>query len=104
CQEQIESCPEQKKRRHFAVPPLKLVECSVDQCAVSTEESVSTAGSVVTDVSVGLAFSSSHSIGSGLRVSARASTSSIRETGRISRPFLLLLLISTRYLAFSSGV
>ena len=39
----------------------------VDQCAVSTEELVSTAGSVVTDVSVGLAFSSSHSIGSGLR-------------------------------------
>src|SRR5262249_32503963 len=32
------------------------------QCAVSVEESASTAGSVLTEVSVGLAFSSSHSI------------------------------------------
>src|SRR6266700_6976381 len=74
------------------------------QCAVSVEESASTAGSVVTEVSVGFAFSSSHSIGSGLRVSARESTSSMRETGRMSRPFLMLSLISTRSLAFSSGI
>src|SRR5262245_58908512 len=46
------------------------------QCAVSVEESSSTAGSVETEVSVGLAFSSSQSIGSGLLTSARASTSS----------------------------
>src|SRR5262249_4529358 len=73
------------------------------QCAVSVEESSSTAGSVVTEVWVGLAFSSSHSIASGARVSALARTSSIRETGMISRPFLMLSLISTRSLAFSSG-
>src|SRR5262249_41688141 len=60
------------------------------QCAVRVEESASTAGSVLTEVSVGLAFSSSHSIGSGLRTSARAKTSSMRETGTMSRPFLML--------------
>src|SRR5262249_3802275 len=65
------------------------------QCAVKVEESASTAGSVLTEVSVGLAFSSSHSIASGLRTSARAKTSSMRETGTISRPFLMLSLIST---------
>src|SRR6516162_4265196 len=47
---------------------------------------------------------SSHSIGSSLRVIARASTSSMRETGTMSRPFLMLSLISTRSLAFSSGM
>src|SRR5205807_3898082 len=47
---------------------------------------------------------SSHSIGSGLRVIARASTSSMRETGTISSPLLMLSAISTRSLAFSSGM
>jgi len=47
---------------------------SSNQCAVRVEESSSTGGSVVTEVSVGFAFSSSHSIGSGLRVSARVRT------------------------------
>src|SRR6516162_998301 len=84
--------------------PIASRSLSRRQCAVSVEESASTAGSVVTEVSVGLAFSSSHSIGSGLRVSARASTSSMRETGTMSRPFLMLSLISTRSLAFSSGI
>src|ERR1700730_12066416 len=62
------------------------------QSAVSVDESSSTAGSVVTEVSVGLAFSSSHSIGSGLRVSARASTPSLRATGKMSPPLFLLSL------------
>ena len=44
-------------------------------------------------------------IGSGLRVIARASTSSMRETGTISSPKLpMLSAISTRSLAFSSGM
>src|SRR5262249_40279808 len=47
---------------------------------------------------------SSHSIGSGLRVIARASTSSMRETGTMSRPLLMVSLISTRSLAFSSWI
>ena len=37
---------------------------------------------------------SSHSIGSGLHVIARASTSSMRETGTISSPLLMLPAIS----------
>jgi hypothetical protein len=46
---------------------------------------------------------SSHSIGSGFRVIARASTSSMR-AGTISSPILMLSAISTRSLAFSSGM
>src|SRR5450759_2252986 len=47
---------------------------------------------------------SSHANGSGLRVIARASTSSMRVTGTISSPLLMLSAISTRSLAFSSGM
>src|SRR5262249_38208607 len=70
CQEQRENRLEQKsgalgRRRRV---PIAADRCPRRQCAVSVEESASTAGSVVTEVSVGLAFSSSHSIGSGLRV------------------------------------
>src|SRR5262249_28941392 len=96
-----------RKRRRHGAPPSDGLQADLlprRQWAVSVEESASTAGSVVTEVSVGLAFSSSHSIGSGLRVSARASTSSMRETGTMSRPFLMLSLISTTSLAFSSRV
>src|SRR5262249_4745064 len=88
--------PEPAKKAAPGAPPSHQLPAGLRpraQCAVSVEESASTAGSVVTEVSVGLAFSSSHSIGSGLRVSARASTSSMRETGTMSRPFLILSLI-----------
>src|SRR5262249_44353894 len=104
CQEQRANGVIGKRRRPGAPPSDCTPLLPRGQCAVSVEESASTAGSVVTEVSVGLAFSSSHSIGSGLRVSARASTSSMRETGTMSRPFLMLSLISTKSLAFSSGI
>src|SRR5260370_41839132 len=73
---------------------------AIVQCAVSVGASSSTGASSGTAAAV----VSSHSIGSGLRVIARASTSSMRETGTMSRPFLMLSLISTRSLAFSSGM
>src|SRR5262249_24535346 len=74
---------------------------AIVQCAVSVATSSSTGAPSGTAAAV--AVVSSHSIGSGLRVIARTSTSSIRETGTMSRPFLMLSLISTRSLAFSSG-
>src|SRR5438034_3509175 len=79
CQEQKENPRKEKggarKRRPSLLRP------TLAQCAVSVEESASTAGSVLTEVSVGLAFSSSHSIGSGLPPSARAKNSSLAEAG-----------------------
>src|SRR5262249_29640689 len=103
----------QTKRRRLEAPPFVDLHCDprrepgaadVTQWAVRVEDSSSTGGSVVTEVSVGFAFSSSHSIGSGLRTRARARTSSMRETGTISRFFLMLSLISTRSFALSSGI
>src|SRR5262249_13300264 len=105
CQEQNGNIISQTKRRRQGGVGVELASSfPLGQCAVSVEEASSTAGSVVTEVSVGLALSSSHSIGSGLRTRARASTSSMRETGMMSRFFLMLSLISTRSLAFSSGI
>src|SRR6516162_341167 len=75
---------------------------AIVQCAVSVAASSSTGASSGTAAAVVVV--SSHSIGSSLRVIARASTSSMRETGTMSRPFLMLSLISTRSLAFSSGM
>src|SRR5215831_7476364 len=75
---------------------------AIVQCAVSVAVSSSTGASSGTAAAVVVV--SSHSIRSGLRVIARASTSSMRETGTMSRPFLMLSLISTRSLAFSSGM
>src|SRR6202163_4732901 len=69
---------------------------AIVQCAVSVEASSSTGASSDADATV--------VIGSGLRVIARASTSSMRETGTISSPLLMLSAISTRSLAFSSGM
>src|SRR4030081_847556 len=83
-----------RKRRRLRRRRRQCRDLSRAQCAVSVEDSSSTAGSVLTEVSVGLALSSSHSIGSGLLTSARASTSSMRETGKMSRFFLMLSLIS----------
>jgi hypothetical protein len=57
---------------------------AIVQCAVSVEASSSTVASSGTAAAV--VVLSSHSIGSGLRVIARASTSCMRETGTISRP------------------
>jgi hypothetical protein len=75
---------------------IAIVQCASFEGSSSTGASSGTAAAVV--------VVSSHSIGSGLRVIARVSTSSMRETGMISRPFLMLSLISTRSLAFSSGM
>src|SRR5262249_23301134 len=75
---------------------------AADQCAVSVAASSSSGAS--SGAAAAAVVVSSHSIGSGLRVIARASTSSMRETATISRPFLMLSLISTRSLAFSSGM
>src|SRR5215475_10737026 len=75
---------------------------AIVQCAMSVAPSSSSGASSGTAVAA--VVISCHSIGSGLRVIARASTSSMRETATISRPFLMLSLISTRSLAFSSGM
>src|SRR5262249_40850241 len=75
---------------------------AIVQCGVSVAASSSTGAS--SDTAGAVVVVSSHSIGSGLRVIARASTSSIRETGTMSRPLLMVSLISTRSLAFSSGM
>src|SRR3984893_4349448 len=75
---------------------------AIVQCAVSVEASTSTGASSTAATVVVVV--SSHSIGSDLRVIARASTSSMRETGTISSPLLMLFAISTRSLAFSSGM
>jgi len=63
------SVKEERRAPSGAPPSISACFAQQDpvQCAVSVDESSSTAGSVVTEVSVGLAFSSSHSIGSGLR-------------------------------------
>src|SRR5262249_59557705 len=79
----LTTCQEQRasvigKRRRYGAPPSDRLQAGLlprRQWAV--RESASTAGSVVTEVSVGLAFSSSHSIGSGLRLRARARTPSV---------------------------
>ena len=71
-------------------------------CAVSVEASSSTGAS--SGPAAPVIVVSSHSIGSGLRVIAWASTSSMRETGTISSPLLMLSAISTRSPAFSSGM
>ncbi len=57
---------------------------AIVQFAVSVEASSSTGASSGTAAAVVVV--SSHSIGSGLRVIARVSTSSMRETGTISSP------------------
>src|SRR5215472_7924153 len=75
---------------------------AIVQCAMSVEASSSTGASL--DTVAAVVVVSSHSIGSGLRVIARASTSSMRESGMISSPLLMLSAISTRSLAFSSGM
>src|SRR5580704_15063174 len=54
-----------------------------DQCAVSAEAASS---SIAAPSGLPFTGGSSQTIGSGLRTSARASTSSIRVTGTISRP------------------
>src|SRR6516162_8213188 len=64
---------------------------AIVHCAVSAEVSYSTGPSL--DAAAGVVVVSSHSIGPGLRVIARASTST--DTGMISRFFLMLSLIST---------
>src|SRR5665647_2925560 len=63
-----------------------------------------TGSAVVAAAAASLALSSSQVIASGLRTSAWASTSSMRVTGMISRFFLMASEISTRSLAFSSGI
>src|SRR5262245_40899736 len=65
--------------RHFAPCP------AIVQCAVSVRASSSTGASSDTAVAVVVVSSQ----GSGLRVIARASTSSMRETGTISSPLLM---------------
>src|SRR5262249_44731141 len=69
---------------------------AIVQCAASVEASSSAGASSGTAVAVVVV--SSHSIGSGLRVIARVSTSSMRETGTISSPLLMLSAISKRSL------
>src|SRR5207245_3529527 len=93
-----------KKGRRLETPPLSLLRPALAQCAVSVEESASTAGSVLTEVSVGLAFSSSHSIGSGVGVSARARTSVLGGTGTESGALLVVFLDYTQAVAVSFGV
>src|SRR5262249_35324843 len=90
CQEQRAKKVGKRKRLRRRAPPDQLqAGCSRRQCAVSVEESASTAGSVVTEASVGLAFSSSHSIGSGVRRGARPRTPPPPATRTTSRaPFL----------------
>ena len=68
---------------------------AIVQCAVSVEGSSSTGTSSGTAAAVVVV--SSHSIGSGLRVIARASTSSMRETGTISSPLLMLSIFKIPY-------
>src|SRR5262249_33527291 len=60
-------------------PKVRMVRLAIVQCAVSVEPSSSTGAS--SGPAAAVVVVSSHSIGSGLRVIARASTSSMRETG-----------------------
>src|SRR5262249_60739592 len=71
CQEQRANNVGKRKRRRRRAPPDQLqAGCARRQSAVSVEESASTAGSVVTEASVGLAFSSPHSMCSRVRAEA----------------------------------
>src|SRR5262249_47258700 len=103
CQEQRANGVIGKRRRHGAPPSDRLQAGLLPrrQWAVSVEESASTAGSVVTEVSVGLAFSSSHSIGSGLRGGAAAGPPRLPRAGTRAGAFFVPCLVLRRYLAVS---
>src|SRR6202035_4662461 len=70
-----------------------------DQCAVRPPEASSEASGLT-----GTLVSSSQTIGTGARTSAREITSSRRATGMISMPPLIASDISVRSLALSSGI
>src|SRR5262249_8532780 len=89
-----------RNRGGFRRTRVAIVQCAVSVAACSPTGASPGPAAPVSGASSGTAAAvvvvSAHSIGSGLRVIARASTSSMRETGTMSRPFLMLSLISTR--------